>query len=115
MLLKQKLMIGATALFGMGVGSLGLGVAHASTGSTNPPAVHASVTDGPEVAGASTEPDAPGGHQDLNNADVQYGSQTGADATESSTTDGPDASGGPDVQSGSQTGPDTGSAHSAAG
>lgn len=79
MILKHKALIVASSLVGMGVGSLGLGVAHAQT--TTPPAAvttagHTSAVtgaaDGPEAA-AGVEPDGPGGHQDPNGADVQSG------------------------------------------
>ncbi len=79
MILKHKVLIFASSLVGMGVGSLGLGVAHAQT--TAPPAAvttagHASAVtvaaDGPEAA-AGVESDGPGGHQDANGANVQSG------------------------------------------
>ena len=79
MILKHKILIFGSSLVGMGVGSLGLGVAHAQT--TTPPAAvttagHSSAVtgtaDGPESA-AGVESDGPGGHQDANGADVQSG------------------------------------------
>lgn len=83
MILKQKLLVGAASLVGMGIGSLGLGVAHAQTNPTSPPAV-SSVTrsgtgaDAPEAV-TSHKSDGPGGHQDANGVNVQYGSQSGPD------------------------------------
>lgn len=87
MVLKHKVLIFASSLVGMGVGSLGLGIAHAQT-TTNPPAVTQTANqtsggaDSPEApAKASAETDGPGGHQDPNgvNVDGQFGSQTGPD------------------------------------
>ncbi|MDE3207182.1 MAG: hypothetical protein KGQ66_23505 [Acidobacteriota bacterium] len=80
MILKHKILIFGSSLVGMGVGSLGLGVAHAQT--TTPPAAvttagHTSAStgavDSPEVAAAAVESDGPGGHQDANGANVQSG------------------------------------------
>lgn len=88
MILKQKVMIGATGLLGMGIGSLGLGVAHAQTNTTPKPAAHAvanpNTVDPAETASATS--DGPGGHQDLNGANVQYGSQNGPDTGGSDTS-----------------------------
>lgn len=89
MILKQKIMIGATALFGMGIGSLGLGVAHAQTNTTPKPAVHSVVNSSsadPAESATSAESDGPGGHQDPNGVDVQYGSQSGPDTGASDTS-----------------------------
>lgn len=79
MILKHKILILGSSLVGMGVGSLGLGVAHAQT--VAPPAAvttagHTSTlpgsAEGPKAA-AGVESDGPGGHQDANGADVQSG------------------------------------------
>lgn len=83
MILKHKILVGAASLVGMGIGSLGLGVAHAQTNPPSPPAV-SSVTQsgtGADAAEAVTSPesDGPGGHQDPNGVDVQFGSQSGPD------------------------------------
>lgn len=87
MILKQKIMVGATGLLGMGIGSLGLGVAHAQTPTPPQPAVHAVAnTSTPDGAKTSAESDGPGGHQDLNGANVQYGSQSGPDTGGSDTS-----------------------------
>ena len=87
MILKQKILVGAATLVGMGIGSVGLGVAHAQTNTTSTPAVqgpaaqsvvNSSSADPAETA-TSAESDGPGGHQDANGVDVQYGSQSGPD------------------------------------
>ncbi|MCU4186412.1 hypothetical protein K6U06_18740 [Acidiferrimicrobium sp. IK] len=81
MILKQKILVGVTALAGMGIGSLGVGVAHAQTPPPPAPAargVLAPASSAPEAA-AGVESDGPGGHQDPNGVDVQYGSQSGPD------------------------------------
>lgn len=84
MILKQKLLIGAASLVGVGIGSLGLGVAHAQSNPSSPPIVSSvtqsgTSTDAPETAVSTKETDGPGGHQDSNGVDVQYGSQSGPD------------------------------------
>ena len=78
MILKQKILIGAASLVGMGIGSLGLGVAHAQT--TNPPPVTQTLTQSSPSSGvdsaespATAESDGPGGHQDPNGVDVNSG------------------------------------------
>ena len=84
MRLAQKLAVGATGLVGLGIGSLGLGVAHAQTVThTNPASVVTSPTskggaDLPETA-TSTESDGPGGHHDPPGANAQFGAQSGPD------------------------------------
>lgn len=80
----QKLVVGVTALVGLGVGSLGLGFAHASPA---PPTPVSSVT--AEVGGSSeplgtpssVESDGPGGHQDVPGANVESGTQSGPDTS----------------------------------
>lgn len=86
MRLIQKLAIVATGVGGAAIGSLGLGVAHATPATTAP--TPAAVTQAPEGPSATT-------------AETPEGHASGAVA---------DAPGGPDVQSGSnvQSGPDTG-------
>lgn len=103
MLLKQKLMIGATALLGMGIGSIGLGVAHASP-NTGAAVVQAN-TNGPD-----TEATVPGQVDPAGGPNDQVGSQSGpdtpgADTPEAATAGQVDAPGGPNDQSGAQSGP----------
>lgn len=89
MVLKQRIVVGATALVGMGIGSIGLGVAHAETNPAPNVGVHTTLdTSSPEPAETvtSAESDGPGGHQDPNGIDVQYGSQSGPDTGGSDTS-----------------------------
>ena len=79
--LRTKILIAASLLVGMGVGSVGLGTAHAqapvSPPAHNESASQSTVSDQPgtsemqRTAGAET--DGPGGHQDPDGVDVQAG------------------------------------------
>ncbi len=107
MRLMQKLAVGATALAGLGVGTLGLGVAHASS-VPHEAAAHVATT---PASDRNVEADAPGGHQDPHGVNSNSGSQTGPDTASSVQADAPGGHQDPqgaNSQSGSQTGPDTG-------